>query len=468
MEFSSFLFLFCFLPVVFILYRLSDLRYKNLILLVSSIFFYAWGQPRYVILLLLSIGLNYSFGLLIGSAERMQLRKLFLIIGICTNLILLGYFKYYNFFASNINAVFQHSVLPVKNIILPIGISFYTFLSLSYIIDVYRRHTEAQKKILDFALYTSFFPQILAGPINKYHAIEGQLINRSVSDTKTAYGIKRFIYGLGKKVILANYFGIVTDNILSKTGSEIGTALMWIAAILYTLQIYYDFSGYSDMAIGIGKMFGFDFIENFNYPYLADSIQDFWRRWHISLSTWFREYLYLPLGGNRKGNLRTYLNLLIVFFVTGLWHGSGFKFIAWGLFYGFFLVLERMFLGSWLKNNKLKLINHIYSILIIIVGWVIFRAENLRTALQYIKIMVIPSSGQYYLFEFIDMKVLIFIIVGILLAGVLQALFKRVKLIPYDSQKIYTIESIYQFMILFVSIMMLVTNASKSFIYFQF
>nr|WP_243278170.1 MBOAT family O-acyltransferase [Clostridium yunnanense] len=328
--------------------------------------------------------------------------------------------------------------------------------------------SKAQRNILDFALYISFFPQIISGPINKYNEIEGQITNHPINSSKTAYGIKRFIYGLGKKVILANTFGAVTDSILKNPTSEIGTGLMWIAAILYTLQIYYDFSGYSDMAIGLGKMFGFDFIENFNYPYLAKSVQDFWRRWHISLSTWFKEYLYIPLGGNRKGNLRTYLNLLIVFFVTGFWHGAGFKYIAWGLFYGVFLVLERLFLNKWLKGNKLSFINHIYTLLIIIVAWVIFRANNLHTAMKYIKIMFTPNSGSEQISSFIDIKIVTFVIVGILLSGVLQSFIKKTKLLVYDEKKIYITESLVQFVILFISIMMLISSSIKSFIYFQF
>jgi alginate O-acetyltransferase complex protein AlgI len=437
-------------------------------LLISSIFFYTWGQPRYIILLIFSIGVNYVIGLLIEKQKKEGIRKIFLILDVCINLFFLGYYKYYEFFAKKINAVTNHEILSINNMVLPIGISFYTFLSLSYIIDVYRKNSKSQKSILDFALYISFFPQIMAGPINKYHEIEGQITAHPINTSKTAYGIKRFIYGLGKKVILANTFGAVTDNILREPASQIGTGLMWAAAILYTLQIYYDFSGYSDMAIGLGKIFGFDFIENFNYPYLADSVQDFWRRWHISLSTWFKEYLYIPLGGNRKGNLRTYINLIVVFFVTGFWHGAGFKYIAWGLFYGVFLVLERMFLGKWLRNNKLKFINHIYSLLIIITAWVIFRADNLHIAVEYIKIMFIHSSGHYYVAKFIDTRITIFIIVGILLSGILQNLVKKLKWAAYDEKKIYITESIAQLVILFVSIMMLVSSSIKSFIYFQF
>lgn len=377
MLFSSMIFLWLFLPLVFCSYYLIDKRFKNILLLISSIIFYAWGGVSYSLIMLSSIIINYIFALLIDKAiedNDLKNKKIYLALCIIINLSILGYFKYTNFIISIINSLSQNKIIELTNIILPIGISFYTFQALSYVIDVYRGHNKAQKNIFNLALYISFFPQLIAGPIVKYHDIENQILNRNESLENIFYGIKRFIYGLSKKVILANMFALSCDEILKQPADELGTALVWCASVLYTLQIYYDFSGYSDMAIGLGKMFGFNFLENFNYPYISKSIKEFWRRWHISLSTWFKEYLYIPLGGNRKRKLFTYINLLIVFFATGLWHGASYNFILWGLFHGFFLVIERIFLGKLLEKNKLKFINHIYVIFVFVIGWVLFRA----------------------------------------------------------------------------------------------
>lgn len=377
MLFSSMIFLWLFLPLVFCSYYLIDKRFKNILLLISSIIFYAWGGVSYSLIMLSSIIINYIFALLIDKAiedNNLKNKKIYLALCIIINLSILGYFKYTNFIISIINSLSQNKIIELTNIILPIGISFYTFQALSYVIDVYRGHNKAQKNIFNLALYISFFPQLIAGPIVKYHDIENQILNRNESLENIFYGIKRFIYGLSKKVILANMFALSCDEILKQPADELGTALVWCASVLYTLQIYYDFSGYSDMAIGLGKMFGFNFLENFNYPYISKSIKEFWRRWHISLSTWFKEYLYIPLGGNRKRKLFTYINLLIVFFATGLWHGASYNFILWGLFHGFFLVIERIFLGKLLEKNKLKFINHIYVIFVFVIGWVLFRA----------------------------------------------------------------------------------------------
>lgn len=353
MLFSSMLFLWLFLPVVFVSYYLIKKEYRNVLLLISSIIFYAWGGVSYTLIMFSSIIINYIFALLIDKAieEDNELKKkIYLSLCIVINLSILAYFKYTDFAISIINSISKKEVIQLKNIILPIGISFYTFQALSYVIDVYREHNKAQKNIINLALYISFFPQLIAGPIVKYHDIDTQITERTENLENISYGIKRFIYGLSKKVILANMFALSCDEILKQPIGDIGTALAWLAAVLYTLQIYYDFSGYSDMAIGLGHMFGFKFLENFNYPYISKSVQEFWRRWHISLSTWFKEYLYIPLGGNRKGKYFTYLNLLIVFFATGLWHGASFNFILWGLWHGFFLIIERVFLGLLLEK----------------------------------------------------------------------------------------------------------------------
>ena len=430
MLFSSMIFLWFFLPLVFCSYYLIDKRFKNILLLISSIIFYAWGGVSYSLIMLSSIIINYIFALLIDKAiedNNLKNKKIYLALCIIINLSILGYFKYTNFIISIINSLSQNKIIELTNIVLPIGISFYTFQALSYVIDVYRGHNKAQKNIFNLALYISFFPQLIAGPIVKYHDIENQILNRNESLENIFYGIKRFIYGLSKKVILANMFALSCDEILKQPTNELGTALVWCASVLYTLQIYYDFSGYSDMAIGLGRMFGFNFLENFNYPYISKSIKEFWRRWHISLSTWFKEYLYIPLGGNRKRKLFTYINLLIVFFATGLWHGASYNFILWGLFHGFFLVIERIFLGKLLEKNKLKFINHIYVIFVFVIGWVLFRADDLKHAFELYKLMFSYKESIYTVRYFFYPQTFVCFIFGILFSGLFQSIFPKVR-----------------------------------------
>ena len=468
MLFSSMLFLWLFLPVVFISYRLIGDKYKNSLLLIASLLFYSWGEPKYIILMIISVIINYLSGLLVERADNKRKKLFFVALCIILNLSLLGYFKYFDFFAQNVNRLFGSTVVPIRNVVLPIGISFYTFQALSYVVDVYRGQTAAQKSFFKLLLYVSFFPQLIAGPIVKYHDVEDQINNRTIDVEKTAYGVKRFVYGLSKKVILSNTFALTVDNILGKDVDELGTAVIWFAMLLYSLQIYFDFSGYSDMAIGIGKMFGFDFLENFNYPYVAYSVQDFWRRWHISLSTWFKEYLYIPLGGNRKGNFRTYVNLLIVFFCTGFWHGASFNFIAWGLYFGFFLILERLFLGKLLQKPCFKWLGHIYTLIVVIFGWVMFRANGLRHALQLMKKMVIPSAGATPLSQFVDVKLLVILAFGIVFAGLAQTIFKKLHAGLYNETKVYVCESVILAVLLFMCILMLVNNSYNPFIYFRF
>ena len=430
MLFSSMIFLWFFLPLVFCSYYLIDKRFKNILLLISSIIFYAWGGVSYSLIMLSSIIINYIFALLIDKAiedNNLKNKKIYLALCIIINLSILGYFKYTNFIISIINSLSQNKIIELTNIVLPIGISFYTFQALSYVIDVYRGHNKAQKNIFNLALYISFFPQLIAGPIVKYHDIENQILNRNESLENIFYGIKRFIYGLSKKVILANMFALSCDEILKQPTDELGTALVWCASVLYTLQIYYDFSGYSDMALGLGRMFGFNFLENFNYPYISKSIKEFWRRWHISLSTWFKEYLYIPLGGNRKRKLFTYINLLIVFFATGLWHGASYNFILWGLFHGFFLVIERIFLGKLLEKNKLKFINHIYVIFVFVIGWVLFRADDLKHAFELYKLMFSYKESIYTVRYFFYPQTFVCFIFGILFSGLFQSIFPKVR-----------------------------------------
>ncbi len=467
MLFSSLVFLWLFLPVTFFLcLALKKISWKNALLLAASIFFYGWGEPKYVILMVLSIGINYLFGLLV---ER---RRFFMAAAVAVNLGLLGYFKYFNFLSELMASVFGREILAPREIALPIGISFYTFQALSYVVDVYRGTIKPQKSLWKLALYISFFPQLIAGPIVKYHDIEVQLGSRTVTWDGCAYGVKRFIFGLSKKVLLANTFAAVVDRAFSAAyvgGLSRGMILM--AVLLYSLQIYYDFSGYSDMAIGLGKMFGFTFMENFRYPYLSGSIREFWRRWHISLSTWFREYLYIPLGGNRKGALRTYFNLFVVFFTTGLWHGAGKNFVLWGIYHGIFIVAERLFLGDLLdivKKRGFGIINRVYALTVVYFGWMLFRLEDLSLYKLLLKKLVLGWSQFYKTAMFMDARVWFWLVLGILLCGPLQAAVKPLGRFVEEKERICKADLAVLTVLLLLCIMMLVNNTYNPFIYFRF
>lgn len=381
MVFSSLVFISVFLPVVFILYTvILGRKLKNVLLIIASLLFYAYGEPVYVLVMICSVIFNYIFGLF--STDKNKYNKIVLIIAIIFNLGALAVFKYLGFFVSSLNDIIGSSI-PIPNIELPIGISFFTFQALSYVIDVYRGEVSPQKNLGKVMLYISFFPQLIAGPIIKYHDIEKQIDNRQQTIDLVVNGFRRFIVGLSKKVLIANTMATVVDSIYSTNQSEVNILTAWVGAIGYIMQIYFDFSGYSDMAIGLGKMFGFEFKENFNYPYISTSVKEFWRRWHISLSTWFKEYLYIPLGGNRKGKGRTCLNKIIVFFCTGLWHGANWTFVIWGLYHGIFLLIE-----SYIPKIKIpKFLKHIYLLLVVIVGFVIFRADNITQGIFMIEKM---------------------------------------------------------------------------------
>jgi alginate O-acetyltransferase complex protein AlgI len=386
MVFSNLVFLFAFLPTVMFFYFIVKKELKNVVLILSSLFFYAWGEPKYIVLMLFSIVINYAYGIWIENSHSNEKRKLWILTSaIIVNIGLLGYFKYANFFVGIIDSAL-HLHIKMQHIPLPIGISFYTFHSLSYLIDVYRKKEEAQKSVFNLALYISLFPQLVAGPIIRYNNVSDQLAKREVSIDQIAEGIQRFILGLTKKVFLANTFGSIADQIFASNTNNLSIAVSWIGIIAYTLQIYFDFSGYSDMAIGLGKMFGFNFAENFNYPYVSKSISEFWRRWHISLGTWFKDYLYIPLGGNRGSGFKTVRNLLIVWTVTGFWHGASWTFMAWGFYYGVLIVLERLWLGAILEKLW-KPIQHLYVIVLVMIGWVFFRADSFGYSFQYIKTM---------------------------------------------------------------------------------
>lgn len=377
MVFSSMTFLCVFLPVVFLLYSvLPSIPVKNGLLIIASLLFYAYGEPKYVLLMIFSIVMNYLFGRLLDS-ENERLRRMIVGLAVCVNLALLFVFKYLDMVLKTVNQI-SHSSIPMANLALPIGISFFTFQALSYVIDVYRRDVEAEKNLFHVMLYISFFPQLIAGPIVKYHDIQEQIRSRKTDSGEIAAGMRRFILGLAKKVLISNVMAVTADALFAAPMGEMNILSAWTAAIAYLFQIYFDFSGYSDMAIGMGRIFGFTFQENFRYPYISQSIQEFWRRWHISLSTWFKEYLYIPLGGNRKGKVRTCVNKLIVFFSTGLWHGADWTFVIWGLWHGMFMLLEEV-----IPVKKLpRLLRHVYTLLVVVIGFVMFRADTFTQGIQ--------------------------------------------------------------------------------------
>lgn len=380
MLFSSIIFLFQFLPLCLLLYFLAGKRLRNLLLLIASLVFYAWGESYYVLLMLVSILVNYICGLMIDRYRGRQAARGFLIAAIAFNVLSISVFKYANFLVDNLNTVLSQigaGPIELAPIHLPIGISFFTFQAMSYAVDVYRRDASVQRNPLNIGLYIALFPQLIAGPIIRYHDIAAQLIRRRVRLDDLSYGIERFVVGLGKKVLIANQVAIIADQVFSFPYETLTPGVAWLGVLCYTLQIYFDFSGYSDMAIGLGRMFGFHFLENFNYPYISRSIREFWRRWHISLSSWFRDYLYIPLGGNHKGPLRTYLNLLIVFFLCGLWHGAGWNFVIWGLLHGLFLVIERLGFEK-ILNRCWSPLRYLYVMLVVCTGWVFFELKILR------------------------------------------------------------------------------------------
>ena len=454
--------------------------------MIASLFFYAWGETFYVAIMFASIILNYVLAIRIERSGDGLKRKVFLFLAVGANLLILAWFKYANFFVENINIFLQIlniQVISVEQVHLPIGISFFTFQALSYVIDVYRKKVAVQKKFINIALYISLFPQLIAGPIVRYYDIAKEIKNRSIRIDNFAYGVKRFIIGMGKKMLIANQMGELTDQIMSIPAGELTFLLSWLGAASYTLQIYFDFSGYSDMAIGLGKMFGFTFLENFNYPYISRSIREFWRRWHISLSTWFRDYLYVPLGGSHVPLLRTYFNLWIVFLLCGLWHGASWNFVIWGMIHGFFLVIERIGLERFLKRLWLPL-RHVYALLVVMTAWIFFRIEDFSQALHYIKTMAGFAPGreasQYLSIYFTQDKQLVFIfgIIGSMpLKKLAAVIYDKVSFLKYSKQS-----SILQFSeagaevigvflllgIFFLSIMLVAAGTYNPFIYFRF
>ncbi|OUQ25340.1 transcriptional regulator [Lachnoclostridium sp. An131] len=400
MVFSSIVFIFTFLPIVILAYYVAPVRIRNFILLLASLVFYAWGEPVYLFLMLYSILFNYVMGLDIyrRRGKRKKARES-LILGVAVNLALLGFFKYYGFLAENLEQILPVN-LPEVSVGLPIGLSFYTFQSISYLADVYRGKAEGQRNLISFGLYISMFPQLVAGPIVQYADIDAQLKKRSTSWERFGEGTRYFIGGLAKKVLLANNLGAAFEAVTGLSSLSVLSA--WVGVLAYTFQIYFDFSGYSDMAVGLGKMFGFDFKENFHYPYCARSVTEFWRRWHISLGAWFREYVYIPLGGNRVGVLRHIRNLLIVWTLTGLWHGASWNFVVWGFYYGVLLIVEKYLFRR--VTERLPVIGTACTMLLVMIGWVFFFSPSLAAAAEYLRVMFgftgIPltdDAGMYYL-----------------------------------------------------------------------
>ena len=418
MLFSSTVFLFLFLPLLLLgcLILKRDLRLW--LLLFASIFFYAWGEPRYVAVMLIICVISYVTALTLDNATQSWKRKGILLLCLLVDLGVLGYFKYFDFILDNVNILLNKDY-ALRHIVMPIGISFFIFQAISYVVDVYRKEVKAQKSLAKLVLYISFFPQLIAGPIVQYHDIEHDLENNHVTLDDVAYGMERFIIGLSKKVLLANPLGSLADPIFNTGYHSADISIAWLGAIAYSLQLYFDFSGYSDMAIGLGRIFGFHFLENFNYPYISQSITEFWRRWHISLGAWFREYVYIPLGGNRKGKFFTYLNLGIVFLLTGIWHGANWTFILWGIWHGAFIILERALGLNRSRNEKFNWWKHGYTILAFVIGWTVFRAENVQEGIGFIGTMFhvyMPESVPFSLSYYLSFKMILILLVAIVLS----------------------------------------------------
>lgn len=468
MLFSSMTFLFVFMPLVMAVYFLSKKEIRNYVLLIASIIFYAWGEPRYLAIMIITILVNYAGAILLDKHYSSRQRLWIVSLTIVLDLSFLFYFKYFNFVVDNINGVLATD-FQLLDVIMPIGISFYTFQAMSYLIDVYRREVPAQKDVYKLALYIVLFPQLVAGPIVKYHDVCEQIDNRTIEFKNVIIGFKRFITGLAKKVLIANTLAEVVDKIFAQAPENLTTGVSWLGAVAYCLQLYYDFSGYSDMAIGLGLMFGFRFLENFNYPYISKSITEFWRRWHISLATWFKLYLYIPLGGNRKGAVRTYWNLFAVFLVTGIWHGAAWSYVAWDIWNGIFIVIERFFGLDKDKNDRwyVSAAKHVYAFFAIVWGMIIFRAESLSYAYEYIcRMLHIDVTKHLPDYDYgVNNKFAIMLIVGLICA---MPVCRNLIYIKYERKVQRTLVNIWLFLLFFWSTISLAASTYNPFIYFRF
>lgn len=467
MLFSSVIFLYYFLPCVLLVYFISPKQMKNLVLLSASLFFYWWGEPKYTILIISTILLSYIHGILIDKYRGKTASKVFLVSSLTTSIALLGFFKYADFFVKNTNAVLG-SDIPLLKIALPIGISFYTFQTLSYTIDVYRGNARVQKSLINLATYVVLFPQLIAGPIVRYTTVEEELKSRTHSFDNFAYGVNRFILGLAKKVLLANALGELCN--IFRVSNEKSVMFFWMYAIAFSLQIYFDFSGYSDMAIGLGRIFGFHFLENFNYPYISKSIIEFWRRWHMSLSTWFRDYVYIPMGGNRVKKSRWFLNIIVVWMLTGFWHGAEWNFIVWGLFFAFFLILEKLLIGKFLVKAP-SILSRIYVLLLVVISFVIFNANGMKGAVSDIGAMfgaqhipLVSTEALYYLRSYA--VVIILAIIGS--TPFIKDAVRKLKQFPTVNRILNIVEPVVMLVLLIVITAYLVDGSFNPFLYFRF
>lgn len=460
MVFSSIFFIFSFLPCAILIYYIAPRRLKNTVILLASLIFYAWGEPVYILVMLFSATVDYISALLIYKfKENKKLPKLLITVSILTNLSILCFFKYSDFIINNINILLGMS-MPLLNLKLPIGISFYTFQTMSYTIDVYRGKVLPQKNFITFGAYIALFPQLIAGPILQYKDIVDQLSNRQESVDEFAEGIKNFIIGLGKKVLIANNVGLLWSQIQKIQINEISILTAWLGIIAFALQIYFDFSGYSDMAIGLCKMFGFKILPNFNYPYTSKSITEFWRRWHISLGSWFREYVYIPLGGSKRGLVILIRNLFIVWFLTGLWHGASWNFIIWGLYFGVLITFEKLFLGKILENVN-SIFARIYTIICILISWVLFSFEHILEGIEYIKVMFGLSINPLY-----DNQFIYYFYTNILL--IILAIIGSTYLPKKIGKRFKFIAPAYLVLVMLLSIAYLVDASYNPFLYFRF
>lgn len=473
MVFSSVIFIFTFLPIVlFLYYIIPSKKWKNLILFLASLVFYAWGEPVYIFLMLFSTICTYILGLDIANCKKNGQQKKArnsMIYAVVLQIMILGFFKYYGFVVGNINQIFNVNI-PIHTLALPVGISFYTFQSLSYIVDLYRGDIKVQKSYINYGLYVAMFPQLVAGPIVRYADIERQLLYRRFTKEQFGRGVCRFIIGLGKKVIFADQIGQLWTTISTYDTSNMSVSAAWLGTIAYTLQLYFDFSGYSDMAIGLGHMFGFSLRENFKYPYLSKSITEFWRRWHISLGTWFREYIYIPLGGNRVSTGKHLRNILIVWMVTGLWHGANWTFLFWGLYYGLLLLGEKYLYGRILVKLP-GIFRHIYTMFAVIIGWVFFASDSLSVAFKYIAAMFgasgifVDSVAKYYWGSYMMLMLVMIVACAPLGSAINRYLLDREDYLGKIWEGVSTVGYI---LILIISVVYLVTETYHPFLYFRF
>lgn len=473
MVFSSLIFLFLFLPCANVTYLMcfKRIKWQNFVLMLFSLSFYYWGERNHIVIMLVCIFINYFCGLFIEASKNAKQRKIYLITSIASSLLMLIYFKYFNFFLDSMNNALGLNIIGFRQIALPLGISFYTFHALSYTIDVYWKKIPAERNVVTFICYVSFFPQLVAGPIVRYADIRHSFYHRYITRVGLRNGILRFCFGLAKKVLIANEVAKLADYVFYLPTNELTFLVAWLGAIAYALQIYFDFSGYSDMAIGLGLMFGFKYKENFNFPYNALSIQEFWRKWHISLSSWFRDYLYIPLGGSYSTKFRTQINLILVFGLCGLWHGANYTFVVWGLFHGFFLILERTNFGHFIRKLPV-ILRHGYVLIVVVTGWVFFREDNMQSAIEFIKTMYVPADFNIeIIISCINVVLILALTIGTILALGFNNHLKDSLVLKRNRYFITAYKqstNVCGILVLLMSIVLLSTNSYNPFLYFRF